>query len=280
MALCQQATLSILTWKAPDTLARTLQSLEPLHGLFHERIVICQESDQREIDLAERYGYRPVAIPRNVGIQEGLALAVENSATELVLVLENDCNYIGGESGKARLETCLALFEAHHMDVARLGELPPTPRRKYVRCWGSRLPPRRTLVGMLRWKEADSCKAEAISFAGFNSKDVPEIVEVADHLYLTSSSHIGWKNRAFLVRKDFFLGRLLPFARSNPTSRLVNGLPDLEHAINSPKNRNWWRDSHFRIGIVKPGLFAHKRYDRPDLDEKWSTGGTVESQGR
>jgi len=280
MALFQQVTLSILTWKAPDTLVRTLQSLEPLHELFQERIVICQEGDQCEIDLAERYGYRPVAIPCNVGIQEGLALAVENAATELVLVLENDCNYIGGQSGKARLQTCLAMFEAHHMDVARLGELPPTPRKKYVKCWGRRLPPRRTLFGMLRWNEADSCKAEAISLAGFKSKDVPELEGVADHLFLTSSRHIGWKNRAFLVRKDFFLGQLLPFARSNPTSRLVNGLPDLEHAINSPKNRNWWRTSDFKIGITKPGLFSHKRYDRPDLDEKWSTGGTVESQGR
>lgn len=278
MALRQQASLSILTWKAPDTLCKTLQSLEPLRGLFHERIVICQESDQREIDLAERYGYRPIAIPHNVGIQEGLALAVEKPTTELVLVLENDCNYIAGESGKTQLETCLELFKAHKMDVVRLGELPSIPRKRYVKYWGNIFPPRRTFLGMLRWKEANSCKGEAITLAGFEPNAVSEIRKLADHLFLTSSRHIGWTNRAFLIRRDFFLGQLLPFARSNPTTRLVNGLPDLEHAINSPKNRNWWRSGHFRIGIVKLGLFGHKRYDRPALDEKWETGGTVERQ--
>lgn len=53
----QQATLSILTWKAPDTLRRTLESLEPIRDLFHECIVICQESDPREIDMATQYGW-------------------------------------------------------------------------------------------------------------------------------------------------------------------------------------------------------------------------------
>lgn len=275
MTLRQQASLSILTWKAPDTLRRTLESLQPLCGLFADRIVICQESDPREINLATQYGYRPVALPHNAGIQEGLALAVKNSALELVLVLENDCNYLGGESGIAQLETCLSLFKEHKIDVIKLGELPAHPRQKYVKYWGNSFPPKRTLLGMLRRNEANSYKGEVIAFAEFQPDAVPEIEKLADHLFLISSKHAVWTNRAFLVSKDFFLRRLLPFARSHPTSRLVNGLPDLEHAINSPKNRNWWRNENFRIGLAKPGLFGHVRYDRPALDEKWATGGTV-----
>jgi len=271
----QQATLSILTWKAPDTLRRTLESLEPIRELFHERLVICQESDPREIDMATQYGYRPIAIPYNAGIQEGLALAVEKSTSELVLVLENDCNYMGGEAGKAQLETCLSLFKAHHIDVIRLGELPAHPRKKYVNYWGNQFPPRRTLLGMLRWKEADSCKGEAISFDEVESNAMPEIRGLGNQVFLTRSKYVSWTNRAFMINKDFFLNQVLSFARSNPTSRLVNGLPDLEHAMNSPTNRNWWRNGGFRIGLVRPGLFGHKRYDRPDLDEKWGTGGIV-----
>lgn len=271
----QQASLSILTWKAPDTLSRTLQSLEPLRELFRERIVICQESDPREMDLAMQYGYRPIAVPYNAGIQEGLALAVEKSTSELVLVLENDCNYIGGEPGKTQLETCLSLFKAHHIDVIKLGELPAHPRKKYMKYWGSKFPPKRTPLGMLRWNEANLYKGEVLAYAEFEPSAVPEIERLTDHLFLTSSRHAVWTNRAFLVSKDFFLGRLLQFARSHPTSRLVNGLPDLEHAINSPKNRNWWRNANFRIGLVKPGLFGHRRYDRPALDEKRGANATA-----
>lgn len=275
MPQLQQASLSILTWKAPDTLRRTLQSLEPLRGLFSDRLVICQESDPREIDLATQYGYRAIAISNNVGIQEGLALAVEKSAGELVLVLENDCNYIGGESGNAQLEACLTRFRQHNFDVIKLGELPANPREKYMKYWDQTFPPKRTLLGMLRRREANACKAEVIAFPEFEPNAVPEIEKLDDHLFLTRSKHAVWTNRAILVSKDFFLGQLLPFARSNPTARRVNGLPDLEHAINSPKNRNWWRSADFRIGLVKPGLFGHKRYDRPALDEKWDTGGVV-----
>jgi hypothetical protein len=271
----QQATLSILTWKAPDTLRKTLESLEPIRELFHERIVICQESDPREIDMATQYGYRPIAIPYNAGIQEGLALAVEKSTTQLVLVLENDCNYIGGESGKTQLETCLSLFDKHNIDVIRLSELPDKPRKRYAKYWGNKFPPRRTVLGMLRWKEADSCKGEAISFDEVESNAMPEIRGLGNQVFLTNSKYVAWTNRAFMINKDFFLNRVLSFARSNPTSRLVNGLPDLEHAMNSPTNRNWWRNGGFRIGLVRPGLFGHKRYDRPDLDEKWGTGGIV-----
>lgn len=268
MSLSQQASLSVLTWKAPQTLGKTLESLEPLHELFSERIVICQESDPREMKLAARHGFHAVAVPHNVGIQEGLALAVEKAASDLVLVLENDCNYVGGEAGKVQLQTCLSLFKTHCFDVVKLGELPTIPRTKYMKYWGSQFPPKRTLLGMLRRNEANLYKAEVLAFAEFDPGAVPEIDRLADGLFVTSSKYAVWTNRAFLVSKAFFLGRLLQFARSNPTSRLVNGFPDLEHAINSPQNRNWWRKQNFRIGLVKPGLFGHLRYDRPVLDQK------------
>lgn len=160
MSLSQQASLSVLTWKAPQTLGKTLESLEPLHELFSERIVICQESDPREMKLAARHGFHAVAVPHNVGIQEGLALAVEKAASDLVLVLENDCNYVGGEAGKVQLQTCLSLFKTHCFDVVKLGELPTIPRTKYMKYWGSQFPPKRTLLGMLRRNEANLYKAE------------------------------------------------------------------------------------------------------------------------
>lgn len=82
MTLRQQATVSILTGESPDTFRRTLQPLEPLRELVREHIVLCQESDPREMDLASLCGYRPIAIPYNVGVQEGLGLAVEKSISE------------------------------------------------------------------------------------------------------------------------------------------------------------------------------------------------------
>src|SRR5512139_1147887 len=273
----QHASLSVLTWKSPDTLRRTLESLMPLAEVFCERIVICQENDPREVELARQYGYRPVTTPHNVGIQEGLALAVSEATSSVVLVLENDCNYVGGPAGLDTLRECLALFQDPRMCVVKLRELPARPRKHYMKYWGERFPPRRTLIGMLRRKEADSCKAEAIEFENFDPGEVAEIEKISDTVFLTTSQYVSWTNRAFLVSRPFFLGTLLPFARSHPTSRLVNGYPDLEYAVNSPSNRTWWRNSKFKVGLIKPGLFGHRRYDRPDTDEKWNTGEKVNS---
>jgi hypothetical protein len=269
-------TLSILTWKAPVTLQRTLASLTPILPLFAERLVICQEGDAAEIALAQQFGFRPVVTECNVGIQNGLKLAVSSAANEFALVLENDAEYLGGENGVAALNEALTRITTTDLDHVRLGLL-DHPNRHYVSFWGHALPPKRRFLGFLRRRLADLHLFQMLWFPESELlARVRGFVKVSDSLWLTDSSFVRWNNRSFLTRKSFFLGKLIPFAEARPTSRLVNGYPDLEHPINCRKNRNWWPRQRFRVGILRPGLFGHVRHDRPGNDQKRAENRTDE----
>lgn len=262
-------TLSVLTWKSPVTLQQTLESLTPILPLFTERLVVCQESDPEEIELAMQMGFRVVPTETNIGIQNGLKKAVSAAKNEFVLVLENDANYTAGDPGVLALQEALAQITTTPIDHIRLGELNKTPSKKYSKFWTSKTPPFRRFFGFLRWNLANTHKHEALSMTFENEvKSFPGFTKVSDSFWLSTSKYVTWTNRSFLTRKSFFLGKLIPFAETHPTSRLINGYPDLEHPINCRRNRYWWCAQKFSIGISVPGLFGHSRYDRTPEDEK------------
>jgi len=112
--------LAILTWRAPVTLARTLNALAPITHLFSERLVVCQESDPEEIRLAEQAGYTAIGTKENLGIQGGLKHAVESTEAKRVLLLENDCHFLGDANafeGLLDREVIAADLEKKHADL-------------------------------------------------------------------------------------------------------------------------------------------------------------------
>lgn len=262
-------TLSVLTWKAPLTLEKTLRSLEPILPLFSERLVICQESDLAEIKLADQFGFRAVATEKNSGIQNGLKLAVSAATNDLVLVLENDANYVGGSSNFSELCEVLDKMMSMPIDHIRLGQLENPPSKRFYKFWRNQMPPARRFIGYLRWNLANTRKYEALALPKIRTTaSLSGFKKLSDSFWVTTSKYTTWTNRSFLTRKKFFLDQLVPFAEEHPTSRLINGYPDLEHPINCSKNRNWWRAQNFSIGISVPGIFGHSRYDRNEMDEK------------
>ena len=272
----QRATVAILTWNAPKTLQRTLASLAPIAGLFAERLVVCQESHAEEMALAERYGFKAVGTAENLGVQGGLQRCVEAASSPAVLVLENDNLYCGGDAGVADLEAALTLMAERRPFCIRLNQV--IRNHKYRTFWGGGYPPRRTLAAMLRPRVARTYLAYALYQDNFDpAGELPFLERVGERIWLTDSRYLPWSNRAFLVWRDRFLGELIAFANSHPTSKLVNGRPGLESQINHPKNRWWWREQQFPIAICAPGLFGHRRHDRDPNDEKWLIGSPVET---
>lgn len=273
-----QNSLIILTWKAPLTLENTLKSLVPLLPEFDELLVVCQESDPVEMHLAEQYGFRPIGLKKNIGIQDGLKTAVQSCAYNNVLLLENDCALIQcpKEATKA-----LAIVREHldlgKIDYCRVGCLPKVPRKRFLKYWNFKHQIlRRRLLGWLRYRTANAVSAEIVSLPlakGFQSSVLKEVCE---GFYLTNSQFCPWSNQSVYLTKHFFLEHLIPFAEANPTKRTCNGMPELEHRINSFWKRAWWRNQSFRIGILKPGLFSHIRVDRASGDDKWQGGGYVQ----
>jgi glycosyltransferase involved in cell wall biosynthesis len=263
-------TLALLTWKSPLTLGRTLSSLAPIQDLFAERLVVCQEGDPEEIALCEKHGFIPITTPVNLGIQGGIEHAVRSASQSVVVFMENDCGYIGGDEGRLALEDAIHHFHSGKFDLIRLQA---RGLKKFKRYW--RLSDgvvRRSVYGYLRWQEANSCRAQELFVKNHVPSPSEVLKRVSDHLWVTDSKSISWVNRPFLVKRSWFLDVIIPFANSRSHSRAVNGLPDLEVPINSRSGRKWWRSKQFTIGLVKNDLFGHSRYDRPVDDEKVQRG--------
>lgn len=254
--------LSVLTWRAPKTLAHTLDSIAPIRDLFRNRFVICQDSDPAEIRIAEEFGFSPIALAKNLGIQEGLAHCATVAPTRFVLILENDCALQNIERCRDTLQESLQALKDDQVDVVKLGTTETGNLRKYHRYWRSSAYPRKTWKAIVRPHEARACLGGSVYLSDFPSTGTAYVKPLGNYLYVTDSSHMGWTNRAFMIKREFFLGTIIDFARRHPASGSVNGLPDLEKEINNFWNRSWWRQQKFRVGITRPGLFSHHRLDR------------------
>lgn len=262
------AGLAVLSWKAPNTLRSTLEALTPIFGLFTERFVLCQEGDPEEMEIARTFGFTPVATDRNLGIQEGLARCAELPSTEIVMVMECDCKLEDSANAPAIIARCISLLEKENLQAIQLQTRPEQPTSRYWRYWKPGFPLRPTLVGRLRREAGIARLNEAVCLPDFPTDGLEDITPLGEGIFVARSNTVNWCNRSFLTTKTFFLGSLLRFAREHPTTRKVNGLPDLEHPINCPQNRAWWRGEKFRVGILYPGLFGHHRLERPKDDEK------------
>jgi hypothetical protein len=136
----------------------------------------------------------------------------------------------------------------------------------------------RRLYGYLRYQLANLRASDVLHLDLAPGLKTPFLTDLGGGLYATTSQFSIWENRAVLARRSFFLEKLIAFAESHPTSRSVNGMPDLEHRINSRKNRSWWQHSQFKLLIANPGLFAHRRLDRYAKDEKWHMNAADEKE--
>ncbi|MDP2056937.1 MAG: hypothetical protein Q8K35_04150 [Thiobacillus sp.] len=277
----------MLTWKAPKTLQHALQNLEPILDFFDEKTIVCQESDPEEIALAQQYGFKAVALETNVGIQHGMKLAFESCSNELVLFLENDLVLKESRDRAKNILTAIgnALAEGR-AEFAKLRYLPESQKKTFRRYWRlSNGRPRRRMMGYLRYGAANSMAADPLHFDIAPGMSSGYLIDIGNGVYQTFSKYGKWENLAVFAKKSFSLNTLIPFSESHPTSRTVNGHPDLELRINSKKNKSGWRGNNFKLLIAKPGLFGHRRLDRWAGDDKWMTadpaddGGPVEMVG-
>lgn len=260
--------LSVLTWKSPKTLERTLRSLMPVSDLFAERKVVCQEGSAEEMAIARTFGFEPVATDRNLGIQEGLARCGEVLSTERIVIVEGDNTLVEKDNARDLMMRAFALFDAHEMTAFQLSGRNEELSKRFLRYWKPDEPLRKTLRGYLRPGAARFRVHESFAMPTTPENGNRYLTRLEDELFLTRSDCISWSNRPFLTTRSFFLGPLMTFARQNPGKKRVNGLADLEHPINCPANRNWWQGLHAKIGVAYPGLFEHGRLERPDTDEK------------
>ena len=264
-----------LSWRAPKTLRASLQSFsENLSSeLFADALVYGQELTQDDCDIANEFGFRAAGNQRNVGILAGMKQAVAATRADYILYLECDCALIASREKAANsLANSLHALSMNQIDVMRLRHLryagaDYTPK-KHIRYWPDSTG-KETFVKKIRRfvrpYKARRLIGEACLLHSCAEKRFPAyIYRLNSGAYCMRSKYINWTNQSIMFKKDWFLNNIIPYAESNLSSRSVNGYPDLEKEMNC----SWWRKQNFKVGWDDPGLFTHKRHDRPLGDEK------------
>lgn len=257
--------LALMSWRGGDVLRRTLESYRQadLFPLFDRVLLLFQDPGGDDQQIAEEFNLPCIATP-NVGIENGIRLLAENLDTDYILLLENDCPLIEPrEEVIKQLTLARKRLTLSQVDVYRLrhrwqpgekfntvdkykqyhllpGEAPSLPKklRRMLR------PDKyRRLIGTAPYVHENPSHPDYAPYL----KIQPE----GD--IIVSSKVLNWTNQSVLLKRKFLL-QLLDYAKAHPSSRDVNGFPDLE----KPLNCRWWRQQDFKIAI-NLGLFTHKR---------------------
>lgn len=271
--------VGILSWKAPQTLAATLENYaeQRLFDLFDEARVFFQEITREDRVIAERFGLEVDGSKANLGIEGGVRELVEGTRADLLLLLENDCPLVVNHATAAdALSRAVSDMQAHDVPVFRMrSRRQPgenfTRTDKYQRFFPV-TDPLDTEVAIHavsaasaafhRWSrpwKANSFRADAFHVEQDPVARQPHALRHSENgNVLTDSRYINWSNQSILVRPDWMRTVLFPGVAAHPSKRTIAGAQDIERAA----NRQWWRALRVPIGMSEPGLFTHRRLDR------------------
>jgi hypothetical protein len=259
--------LALMSWRGADVLARTLESYKQgnLFPLFDKTLLLFQDISDDDKRTAARYNLNYISTDSNVGIENGIRLLAESMDTDYILLLENDCPLIEPhEQAVAQLTLACKRLATHQADIYRLrhrwqpGEKFNTvdKYRRYHLVPGEKPSLAKSLLRTLRPNKYRRLIGTAPYLHEMPlQKGYERYLKIQpEGDIIVSSAVLNWTNQSVLLSRSFLLDTLLPYARAHPSSRNVNGFPDLERALNC----RWWRKRDFKIAIGR-GLFTHKR---------------------
>ena len=272
--------LGILSWKARKTLRASLESHREagLLDMFDDALIFFQEIEDEDRALAAEFGIRAEGTDENLGIMGGIKKIAELLQTDYVLYLENDYPTIADNATLRRqFTTALAHMESGAVKYTLLDENkrheakePQSPLyKRYIRfhpspALGEGDTIAKKIQRVLLPHKANRAAWPAVYLG--EADRFPHLMQPIEHGYFALAARaLAWTNQAPFFPRQWFLQELIPLAESTPSSRSVNGKPDLEK---DTTNRRWWREQPWRIGISNEGLFLHSRIDRPEGDEK------------
>lgn len=272
--------MALLSWKSPKTVRASIQTYldNDLFSLFDDAVICFQEIDEEDRTLAEECGIRCVGTQKNTGIQGGFRFAWESLDTDYIIIMENDCPMcVDLEEARKQLQESLELLTTGTLDLMRLrsrfrpGEQSRTSSM-YSRFWSIKeKDPRwidaepldespawkKNLRRLFRPSKATKWIGRSIYVERYPEQKHPEYIQRAKNdIFIVDSAVLPWTNQTTLISRDF-LGQLLDYADTHPSSRTVNGFQDFE----KPLNCAYWKNAHFKIG-AHLGIFTHQRLDR------------------
>jgi hypothetical protein len=228
-------TIGVLSWGAYDTLKNTLESYEryklPLYD--PDRVIFFQEISEKDIKIAEWFGYKYIGAETNVGIAEGYKRLVAQASGTLFLFLENDWELV--EYPSSALADVRFLISTNQADVVKLRHRAQPGNPLWTRQFENKeYNSPAHLLDSIHWK-SDPSKFKEI-----------ERVEIYERSwYTTTSKYANWSNNPHMAKTQWLKNNILPQL----------GTGDIEKHM-----QLWWEQQDFKVAQGN-GLFTHNRLD-------------------
>ena len=255
--------LGVLSWRAHETLVKTLASYRDLLPLVDEAVVFFNEISDEDRAIAGKFGFRAEGSPENLGILGGTLGLVRCLGGDIVMSLQNDNPVnVPPDVLAVRLDEARQLITAGRADMVRLRDrFDPTfsDRGKYLAYWPGP-DARDTLLlrlrRLLRPFKARRMAARAPAVFDDPAAVHPDIFMRCGGAFVAGSRSVDYSDQPFLAPRSLAL-ELLEWADAHKArSRTLNGMPVPEIVING----RYWRGRNLRIAVTD-GIFAHARFD-------------------
>ena len=258
--------LGVLSWRGHRSLDAAMSTYQKVDffGLFDECMIFLPDPDQNVRDVAAKYPLRIETDPNNAGILTGMEEIAKRLKTTYIFFTENDCPLLEPrEEAQRQITKATKLLMQDKACMARMRHVKNYGETfniidKYYRYF----PEPDTLLAKLsrttRPAKARRLSGAAIYGTANPAQKFPKDIESAgDGFNLVNTAVMPWTNQSVLIKRDFFLETIIPYCKSVPMGRNINGFRSIEIELNRSK---FWTNSGWKIACG-PGLLTHRRAD-------------------
>jgi len=256
--------LGILSWRGHRSLDAAMSSYQKadFFSLFDDSMIFLPDPDENVRNVAAKYPLRIEASPNNAGIMTGMEEIAKRLKTTYIFFTENDCPLLETrEEAQRQIDKAIKLLSQNKACMARMRHVKNYGETfniidKYYRYF----PEPDTLAAkmrrLIRPEKARRLSGAAIYGTAAPSQKFPaDITDANDGFFLVNSAVMPWTNQSILIKRDFFLDTIIPYCKSVPMGRNINGFKAIEIELNQSK---FWTKSGWKIACG-PGLLTHRR---------------------
>ena len=253
--------VGVLSYRAPETLARTMESYKEggLAECADECCVFFNAMTQTDEEQCAHYGWRCAGSPENLGLLGGMDALARTMTGDYLLMLQNDCPLVAAAATTRRyLDEAVSLIAAGKADIVRCRSrnFPGqgfADAKKFALYHGKGWRP--ALRRLFRPAKARRMIGRAPYAIPDADRRFPEFITREQDFLIVDSSVINFTDQPFLISRQLMLA-LLDWAKEHPKKRTLNGFQVMEINLNT----SWWRRRHFKVAVGE-GLFTHARLD-------------------
>jgi len=256
--------LGVLSWRGHRSLDAAMATYQKadFFSLFDDCMIFLPDPDKDVQNIAAKYPLRIETDPANLGILAGMEEIAKRLKTDYIFFTENDCPLLEPrDEAERQIKTALDLLGTGQAKMARMRHVKEYGETfniidKYFRYF----PNPDTMAAKLR-RAFRPEKAHRLSGAAIYGCDNPaqkfpnDITDASGGFYLVDAAVMPWTNQSILIKRNFFLGTIIPYCKSVPLGRNINGFRSIEIELNRSK---FWTKSGWKIACG-PGLLTHRR---------------------